>query len=100
MIPLFAFTNVVTNVSWIPIDREVCGIELMENGAWLVVQTRGIDKAFSMQISYAWSSGVGVICRDAFNSKEGLLLDRHRRLIGCDKNVACLQKPLPSLLEV
>lgn len=63
------FTNVILNISRLSVLELGFGDELSENGRMLMIQPVRVDEGHRVQNFQAWSTGVGPISEEAFNSK-------------------------------
>lgn len=59
-----------------------------------------VDERNRIQIFQGCSAGGGHICGTLSTLMVCLLLEKHRRHVGCDKDDSCLQKYMPRMVEV
>lgn len=97
-------TNIATNVPRLSVDEVFHGDELRDNGwRWMVRPWK--KRVVWMKDTFCTFFKPEQLVLDPFAKvlctvKACLLLQKHRRLVGCDKDVKCLQKYMQSFVEV
>lgn len=92
-----SISNLVPNVPPLPVDTllpvddfsDIGGRQMVQsdqNNAGLVKERRAVFQ--SLSVGEAWTCGVHI------TERECLLLDRHERIVRCDKNDSCIQKSI------